>query len=329
MDTTVPQHIQQRMEDAQKLQQALYGEKEAPVPDTANTPAEPVEPAVAEVAPEAVIEPKVEPVAEPQPQPRDDFEHQYKVIKGKYDAEVPRLQHQNRELERQMRELYTRLEEVERKREEPPKADDIELVSAKDVEDFGADLMDAVRRVATQVAKAELASLEARIAADKAATETKLAHVQERVVLSESEKFWNRVETLVPDWKSVDIDPEWISFLNTSPDFTTETYRELAGKAIAAGEAEKVAKLVAIWRGTKPVEPAPEPTPKQPHPDLQRQVAPSTAKSFTPPASPKIWTGAEYEAIYSPQAVTKYPAKELEALQAELQVALAEGRVRW
>ena len=322
MEMTIPAAIQKQVEDAERIQQEIYGEQVAPV-TTENTPApeaqqEPV------AAPELKAEPNVEPVHEPKPS--TDFEQQYKVIKGKYEAEVPRMQHQLREQARQMQDLMARLERAERQ-PEVPKAEEKTLVSEKDVEDFGGDLVDMVRRASREESQKLVATVMSEFERKVAAVLSQVGQVQERVVMSESEKFWNRVTDLVPDWSTVDQDQSWIDFLDTAPEYTTESYRDLAAKAIQAGKAEAVAKLVGIWRGPQH---APQAAAPQVNAELQRQVVPSTVKSSAPvqPAG-KVLTKSEYEALYDPRNAARYGQKKADEMLAEADRAVAEGRVRW
>lgn len=322
MEMTVPSAIQKQVEDAERLQAELYGVKEAPAEPVENTPVPEV--AAPEVAPEPVAEPKVEPVQEQKPQ--DDFERQYKVLRGKYDAEVPRMQHQLREQARQMQELQARLEQA-MKQPEKPSAEEKALVTDKDVEDFGSDLIDMVRRASRDETSRELSKQLEGFKKEIAAVLQQVSQVQQHVQLSESDKFWGRVKALIPDWETIDQDQNWIDFLDTAPGYTTETYRELAAKAISAGKADAVAQLVDLWRGPKQPEPAAK---QEPNPELQRQIQPSSVKSSTPvnPAA-KMYTLAEYEALLDVKNINKYGSKKADEMVEEANRALAEGRVRW
>ena len=133
--------------------------------------------------------------------------------------------------------------------------------------------------------------------------------------------------TLVPEWKQIDSDPAWIEWLDTTPEFAEDTYRELASKAISKGDARKIANLVAKWRGPQV---APVSQPSDARAELQRQVTPSSTKaSAPPPQGGKIWTRAEYEAAMDVRNVQKFGQKESDRLEAEANAAVADGRVRW
>lgn len=320
MEMAVPAAIRQQVAEAEALQQQLYGQEQAesPAEQTAEVAEAPSVPVVEQQPAEPAVEVKPEPVAQ-----SDEWKQKYDTLKGMFDSQVPKLHQELKARDSQLQSLQSRLEALEK---QPEPAKEESLLTDKDTEDFGADLVDMVKRAARAEAqtmiKAALAAQEKQFAGFMSS----LGAVQERVVMSESEKFWGRVEALVPDWQAIDNDPEWIAFLDTSPEFTTKTYRELAAEAIAAGKAEAIVSLVRIWRPAvqQPVAPA------QPNPELQRQVAPPTVKSSTPvnPAE-KILSKADYESLYDPRNVQRYGQKKADEMIAEADRAVAEGRVRW
>jgi hypothetical protein len=324
MEAMVPESIQKQFEQAQQIQSQVY-KTDAPAPveaSTANTEA-PVKQDAEPVIPVAELEPK--PAVT---QTFDDFKHKYEVIDGKYKAEVPRLHQQLREREVKLREMEAELEKAKK----PPetKTEPTALITEKDVEDFGSDLVSMARRAAKEVIQADIQSILSEVDKRLSFIMGQMGTIQSQVVQSESDKFWSRVEMSVPDWKTVDTDPQWIEFLNTTPDFTTKTYRELAAEAIQAGDHSKIVNLVKKWRpeDTPNNLPAPKPA-RTVHPDLQRQVAPSTARSTVTPQTAKIWSASEYEQVFNPAATRGMPEKQLAAMQLDAQQALAEGRVRW
>ena len=314
MDMTVPMQVQRELDAAQTLHSDLYGAKDTP-------PADPVVAEVADPAPAVTPEPTPAPVSDP-------FEQKYKVLQGKFDAEVPRLHAQLKERDSMLQQMSDRLAALEKKPEPETKAES--LVTEKDVEDFGTDLVDMARRAAREEFKSEAKSLLSAIDKRFEMFQQHLGAVQERVVESESDKFWGRVTALVPDWASVDTNPEWVAFLDTRIPGTRKTRRQEAAEAIAAGDPEPIKELVELWRPPVAATNKAAEQKQQNQKELQRQVAPSTAKSNAPaPNASRVWLGAEYEAAFAQKAAQTMAPAALEALQAEATQALAEGRVRW
>ena len=74
-----------------------------------------------------------------------------------------------------------------------------------------------------------------------------------------------------------------------------------------------------------------KPAPTRAKPNLNSQVAPSSSRSSTPQAegASRIWTGKEYADALDHRNGQRMERAEYEALIAEAETALAEGRVRF
>jgi len=318
--SALPKAIQDQVDQAEALQQQLYPE-DAPT-EPVEPPAEPVE---AEEPPSNVVEltkPQTPPEAPPAREDTVDYwKSRFETLRGKFDAEVPALHHQLKEQAAQLKQL------AENQQKKPDAADE-PLVTDKDRDEFGSDYVDFVEKLSTRVAQSAVAQAVAELRKEFGVVQDRVGQVAERVVMSESEKFWSGVLTLVPEWKQIDADQRWFDWLDTSPDFSEETYREIAGKAIAKGNAQKIAALVKKWKEELGLStPAPAAEPK---PDLSSQVAPSTSRaSAPPPPGQKIWSKAEYESAYDPRNVSRYGVQKAGELIAAADQAVADGRVRW
>lgn len=324
MEMVVPEQVQNQVKAAEALQQKLYGNP-SPEPAPAEPPVATPEPVVEQ---QSATEPETpEPVVTPvKAEPTQEVEYwrkRFETVQGMLNAELPKLN-------QQLKERDQRLEELEAKMKEKT-AEPESLVSDRDVEDFGSDLVDMVRRASTEVFDKRVSALTSALEKRFAELTAKLGTVEGTVVQNETDRFWGKVKSLVPNFDEVNVDPRWIEFLDTAPEFSVETYRELAGKAIATGDADKVAKLVKAWEATLP---ATKTKQKQQtnQAELERQIAPSTARASQPAtanAGQKIWSAAEYEYVFSNQARNERTTAELDALQQDAMRAVAEGRIRW
>lgn len=327
----MPQAVQLQVEQAEALQAAMYPVEQPPVASTDTVvPAEPV----AEIPSNVVELPKpAEPVipAEPKPEASEDaayWKQRFSTLQGKFNAEVPLLHQQLREQGGQLSQLMAKLDE-KAKPEEP--ADD--LATSKFAEEYNPEMAAGVRAIATEVVRGVIAQEMAKFRQELGAVQERVGQVGERVELTESERFWAGVMSLVPDWKAVDANPNWVAWLDTKPKFARQTYRVLATDAIQAGDAEAIKNLVAEWRG--PHVPAADPAVTAPQADpaqaeLQRQVAPSTSRASAPtPPTGRIWTGAEYTAAMDVRNLQRYGKAEADRMEADANLAHAEGRIRW
>lgn len=326
----IPQAIQQQIEQAEALQAEVYPVEVAPV--QAAEPVTPAEP-VAEPPSNVVELPRqAEPVqqAEPKPEASEDaayWKQRFSTLQGKFNAEVPLLHQQLKEQGSQLHQLMEKLTE----KDKPAELQE-ELVTSKDTEDYGADLIDMTRRVATEVVRKVITQEMAKFRQELGAVQDQVGQVGEQVAMTASDRFWAGVMTLVPDWKAVDTNPQWVAWLDTKPKFARRTYRELATEAIESGDAETIANLVEVWRGPQQAAPTPIPVPQvsQAQAELQRQVAPSTSRaSSSTPAPGRIWSGAEYTEAMDVRNPKRYGQAKADQMEAEANLAHAEGRVRW
>lgn len=329
----LPQAIQRQEAEAEAIRAAAYGPAEEAPTSPVETPAAPAPvPQPAPVAPPPAPAPSPQPAAPVQavpqppagPQILEDaayWKQRFETVAGKFDAEVPRLHQQLREQSEQLRALSTQLEQSRT----PEPAQPGQPVAQQDVENFGEDLVDFVRRIAQEAAAAERARVEQRFGA----VVQQVEQVQGHVAKTENEKFWSQVIGMVPDWLAIDSSPSWIQWLDTSPDYTESTYRELASQAIAKGKPEKVAKLVDTWKAATGYGQQQSQPQAPPQPSLSSQVAPSTVRSGAAPVARKVLSRADYEAMYDVRNVQRYGDKEAARLIAEADAAVAEGRVQW
>lgn len=324
MDQSLPKPIRDQLEAAERIEQELYGQPAAPVeaqpaPDTENTPApdQPVEAAPAEPAATEVHQPAAI------PQEEETFKRRFEVLQGKYSAEVPRLHQQLRE----QNDRFDKLMEELNKLKDRPTEEAAAKASQKDVEDFGADLIDMVQRHATRIVQNHISQLEAVFRNEVRAVQAQVGNVTEQVAMSKDQLFWTAVMKAVPDWESVDSDPSWAAWLDSRAEGSKRTRRELAGEAIAGFDHEPIVELVSLWKKT--TAPAAQPAPQSAS-DLQRQVVPASTRSAAP-ASPtaKIYTAADVARLGDPRYVASRTEAQLEQEQAEIDRAVAEGRVRW
>lgn len=312
----LPKAVQAQLDAAEALQAQLVN----PAPVEGNPEVAPVTEAQATQPVETVVQETR--VAEPNPD--NNWEQRFRVIEGKYRAEIPRLHDQNRELSERLEQALKALEE---KAQTP--VEEKKLVTDADVESFGADMVDMVRRAAREefdaLAKKFAAELDKRFGAVAA----KVEQTEQVVVKSAKDKFWDAVDAKHADFAAVNSDPRWFAFLDTRIPGSRLTRRTLAENAIAELDAEALVEQINLFK-----ESLPKAEPQQPakqKPSLNSQVAPNTSGASNPSPDPvgKIWTGAEYAAALDHRNMQRMSRADYDALVAEAETAFAEGRVRF
>ena len=314
--SALPKQIQAQLDQADALQAELDA---AAAPQEGNPEAAP-----AATQPNLqLVEPPEQSTQVTQPE-YAVLEQRFRVMEGKYKAEVPRLIEQNRALSEQLDRALAALEN--KAKETPP---DAKLVTDADIEAYGDDLVDMVRRAAREEFKALSEAFAAKLDQRFGDVAAKADRAEKQVVKSEAAKFWEAIHLAHPDFETVNVDPRWDAFLDSNVPGTRFTRRAVADDALNRFDAGVVVEQLAAFKDSIGVgKSAPQTRAK---PNLNSQVAPSSSRSSTPQAdgASRIWTGKEYADALDHRNGQRMSREDYEALIAEAEKALAEGRVRF
>lgn len=329
MATPLPKQVEAQLKEVEKLEEQLRKNQELPKSDEpaelkAETPeakqvAQPeAKPVEAEANETEVKKAKPEPVETPK---QEDWQQKYRTLKGMYDAEVPRLHTQVKELTKQMDELR---KQKEAPTPVPQPAVVEKLVTDEEVNEFGADLIEVQRKVAREVAnefRAELAELKAentKLREELSGTGSKVAEAS----------FDTKLHRLVPDFDAINADPDWISWLEEQDPILRGPRKIVAQEAFNRGDADGVAYYVELFKKTKqPV----EPPKKSSNNELELQVQPTRNASTAPKQSQtgRSYTSADITKMFKQAAELSARGKIEEAikLEAEIDAAYRDNRV--
>lgn len=331
----LPKQVQQQLDEVEELEKQLEAQgeetkakpevkkkktsKKAKAKDTEVevTDDEPIEEPVAVEATPA--DDSIEEVSE-------SFKQKYATLRGKYDAEVPRLHQQVKELTDQMNAIREEAEAAKKAEAEKPK-EKVSYVTDADREEYGDDLIDFQRRVAKEVSQdyEERFEQQSRVIQD---LQSKISNTDNQVG---EVGFTQKLNALVPGFDQLDSDERWVAWLNEIDPMTRGPRRDQAQAAFNSGDAEAVAHYVSLFRGS--VEPVANGKSDR-QTELEKQVTPSrsasTVASKSSNNSSKIYSEKELDRgwtkIRDLNAQGKYD--DAEKLEAELTVAYMEGRVK-
>lgn len=185
-------------------------------------------------SPEEEEEP-LEAEAEPQETPpvkAEPWEERYRVLQGKYDAEVPRLHEQ-------VKYLTAQLDALNAQRQPPAKQTESDYL-AKIREDYGDELA------------APFEQLQAEL--------VKLRNQMSQVGQTREQMYYQSLDTQVPDWQALNNDPGFLSWLDqVSPD-TGVRRKEALDDAHRRLDAGRVGMIFKAYQAAqaKPVPSAPK-----------------------------------------------------------------------
>jgi hypothetical protein len=260
------------------------------------------------------------------------WEQRFKTVQGKYDAEVPRYAAELRDLKSRLAIALSEIDRLKVAKAEPPKAAPQKLVTEKDVEAFGSDLIDVIDRKAREVAETMVSTRVGQLEAENAQLKEQLGGVTERQVSQDRRAYFSELGHLVPDYEALNVDPGFMGWLAEVDPLSGFAKQEYLTKAWNEYDAKRTAALFNAYKQL--TAPPPPPTqPSQAKQQLQRQVAPGTSKvssSAPQSAAGKVWATSEIDGFYRDVRRGMYYGKDDERarIEAEIDQAVIDGRIR-
>ena len=326
IQSSIPQQVQDAADEADRLEKSLQPPEAAPeTPQAASGTPEPTPPPRAP-APPAPTQVKAE----------EDWRQRYLTLQGMFNAEVPRLNHQIKELTAQVHARPAVPSEPAKPalHTAPPP----QLVTDKDVETFGSDLVDLIKRQSADIVSAERArmgEITARLESENADLKKQLGGVVERQGATTRQVYMSEVFQLVPDVDAINVDANFISWLAQVDPLSGLTRQSYLNNAWEQFDAHRTANLFNAYKAANGSAGAPSaPHADTAHEELRRQVAPDTRKGADAPSgegeSTRIWRKADIERFYTDVTKGFYASKpaELKRLETEIDLAVATGRVK-
>lgn len=352
--SALPKAVQDQIDKGNAIADAIYPKE--PELDADGKPivvADPApEPDPKPVAAEPAPEPDPKPVpAEPAPEPvvEKDPDHKYKVLQGKYNAEVPRLQTQLRESTELVSELRQRVNNTESLLAAMNAVDPAAPAAAapapapsgitdEERAQFGPDLIDVIERVASAKLLPEIGAQVAPLKTSMEQVSQRASQAEHTVAVSDREKTLNTLEAAVPNWEQQNEDQGFLNWLNEKDAYAGVPRGQLLTDAFRANDANRV---IAFFKGfqTENAVVTPEPTPApvvEPQVKLEDLTAPGTPKTGTTSApnesGKRQWSRNDISAFYAKK--NEFVVKgegipdEYQALERDLIAAQREGRIR-
>lgn len=330
----IPQQIQKQVEDVNKFMEAFKQPTEEEAQETASQPE--AEVAESREGQEEQGEPQTETeqILSPEPQTEvetvqpnsevDDLkeqlkkaEHRFNTLQGMYKADL------RREIDRVKAELEAEFG-AKQKAEKKDTAEPTSMADAIKglVDEYGDGFVQALRVLAREEAQ-KVAPEAMKPYADQVEF---MAQAQQQNAL---DRFVSDLSSSVPDWEQMNYDEGFMSWLGAQTVPYTNTPLATVLREAAANYDSKT--TIQIFQDYKqqvaPTTPTTPPKPK-PKPDVAPPASRTSAPPPTTPTEKKIWTQAEIRDLsnqYLRKAISK---ADYEKVQAEINQAIVDGRVR-
>jgi hypothetical protein len=269
-----------------------------------------------------------------EPSSPDGWEQRYKTLQGMFQAETNRRDARARELEQQLQHTLSRLSELEQGARRAEAAQPAQpLVTEKDVEAFGGDLVDLVKRQAQEVIQSAAREMDQRLAtkdAEIAKLREQMGGVAEQTKAVSQSTYLSELTNLVPDWQAVNTNQGFLDWLAQVDPLTGLQRQSYLDDAFGKLDVRRTAEIFSAFKALS----GSRPSSASPSQELQRQVQPSSSQA-TPVATgadngSKVWSVVEIDQFYRDVARGAFVGRDTEKqrLNNEIDLAISQGRLR-
>lgn len=263
----------------------------------------------------------------------ESFEQKYRTLQGMYNAEVPRLHAQNKELQSRVSELEKLLSSIPAP--QAPSHEPIgKLITEKDIEEYG-DSIEVMRRVSREeaaAAQARIAELETVIRQMQTSVVPRVEQIAANHAQSREQQFWTELASHVPQWSSINDNPDfrsWLLEVDPLTGLTRQVYLEDAQRNL---DARRVANFFNSWSGNSgsSVAQVAQPNRKVQASQLEKQVSPGRGKTAAPAnTNTSTYSPEDIRKFFDDVRSGKYRGREQERDRVERDIFAAqrEGRI--
>lgn len=263
----------------------------------------------------------------------EDYRQKFEVLQGKYNAEVPRLHAELREVRTLLAAAQAQISALQN---QPPS----NQVQGKT---GNSDALNKIRaEFGDELADGFLALIEAKSEEKAAKVRQEFAPIAERVntvetrqVKSAGQRFFEDLRKEVPKFDQLngtgngDGHPEFLSWLGSFEPYAGKTYQSLLEDAYSALDAQRAARIVKAWPGYAAYT-APPAAPSV-NPQVESLIDPGPSRPNTQPTgqTKPTYTQDQIRAFYDEVRRGLWRTREPERAAKDADIALAtkEGRI--
>lgn len=271
--------------------------------------------------------------------PEETVLQKYKTLQGMYNAEVPRLHQQNREMQQRIQHMEQLLASMSQQPAAPaPQSQPVQkLVTDDDVKEYGESL-DVMRRVSREELNpivGRLSQIEDLLRQMQTNVVPQVQAVAQRQQVSAEQKFWADLSATVPNWREINDRQEfqsWLLDVDPLTGITRQTYLEDAQRAL---DARRVSNFFLTWlekSGQASVAQSAERAPPPAASELEKQVSPGRSRSTgtSQAGKERTYTPDDINKFYNDVRSGKYKGRDADRARIERDIFAAqrEGRIQ-
>ncbi len=264
------------------------------------------------------------------------FEQKWRTLQGMYNVDFPRMTAENEELRQRlqsMEQLIATIQSAPPPVVEPEPAP-VSSITDADREEYG-DSIDMMRKVSQDVASpyiTEIEGMKQTINELRGQVVPRMDQLANQQHHNAEQSFWSELNITVPDWQTVNNDPDFQSWLLETDPLSGMTRQTFLLDAQRELDAPRVAGFFSSWAnrvGTP--EPQPQPISGVAPSELERQITPGRSQSTSAPKGPvtKTYSQNDIQEFYEEVAQGKYKGNEEQrnTIERDIFAAQQDGRI--
>jgi hypothetical protein len=260
-------------------------------------------------------------------QGQDNWEQKYKILQGKYNAEVPRLAAEVREQHDALRQMQEQMQALASAPQTEVQFSGVGEIDPAHREEYGDEFFQIVAQTAMRSVQPALN----QIAQQLEEMRRGLIGTQASVQKTEHQIFLEQLDTQFNSWRTLNKDEGFNRWLGERDALSGLTRKHLLDDAVRSRD---VSRAVAFFQGYSTEHGSGAAGSQAPRREtsLESLAAPGATRTGTPPApvahADEIWTGAEIRAFYADVRAGKFTGRDAEKLAIEQRIATAAARGR-
>lgn len=345
---TLPKQVQDQIDESNRIAEELKAMQDAEAQADGSDAEDEVE------APESSVQegsfeaeaPEVEVLEDSGEAEEDENSDTYKQRWKSLDGMIAAEKRRNAELRGRIESLENMLAQLTELRAQQPHVAAQETaqdkavatnLSAAEIEEYGADLIEVMKRAARDAVQKDFDALRE----ENAKLKSVIGGVGQKVEMSDREKLYTQLDARVDNWKEINRDPQFLDWLSQLDVYAGQPRRDLLNRAFQANDAMRVARFfegflnetAAVSNAAsrqQTTEQAPAPSKKV---KLDKLAAPGVGASGsadnTSQSSGRMLKESEIGAFYEQARKGHFKGREAEYRKTEqqIQAALSEGRI--
>lgn len=259
-----------------------------------------------------------------EPKERTDYKAMYHTLKGKYDAEVPRLHSTMNALQKRTVDLENMLARQEPDDEGDPAANNESFeITDEEREAFGDDLLSVVQKQAQRV----MLGREKEYLQQIGELKSQLGQVGQKVKTYDNKSFYADLEKQVPDFAEINVDPGFLAWLEEVDPYSGERKINLLRSAGAQHDVMRTASFFNVYKSLSR-----RSAPAKANP-LEKQISPSRGAAGElvgkSARSNRVFSKGDVAKFYRDVVEGRYKGRDSERQKLENEIITAgrEGRI--